>query len=246
MFISISRNGTPCNISTGLFKKSEKGGITTMFMNEDKIKFENVEIAGFTTAFRGMRNPLDSWHKADSFVCDNGTFFIGRNDMDLAHRLLKGGDEHAKFIRQIYVGVDITLPRYVWSEFDTYHFNVKNSCSTMHTLLSSKKPLTLDMIVYDDFFTDKILEAVTSINRLARCYRGELTTKRSKPEIKRMAKQLLPEGFLQMRTVSTNYGELRNMYFQRKNHQLPEWSKYFVDWIDTLPYADELIKYTGK
>lgn len=223
-----------------------------MFMNEDKIKFETVEIAGFKTAIRGMRNPLDSWHKADSDIEYSHSykygfkFIIGENDMNLAQRLLKGGDEHAKFIRQIYVGVDITLPRYVWSEFDTYHFNVKNSCSTMHTLLSSKKPLTLDMIVYDDFFTDKILEAVTSINRLARCYRGELTTKRSKPEIKRMAKQLLPEGFLQMRTVSTNYGELRNMYFQRKNHQLPEWSKYFVDWIDTLPYADELIKYTGK
>ncbi len=218
-----------------------------MFVNEDKIIIDTIEVAGFTTAITGMRNPLDSWDRCDSYVdypTSNGEgFVLGSNDLALAQKLIKGGSEHCKFLRQIYVGANFTLPRYVWSEFDTYGFNVKNSCSTMHTLLSKKKPLTMDMFVYFDSCGYLIKDSVSTINLLAQCYRGERITKASKTDLKRMAKQVLPEGFLQKRTVSTNYAELRNMYKQRKNHQLVEWNKYFVDWVKTLPYAEELIIY---
>lgn len=211
-----------------------------MYLNEDKIKFEEVEIAGFVTAIKGMRNPLDSWDRADSATDENGNFTLGENDKNLAVRLINAGSEHCKFLRQIYVGFDVTLPRYVWSEFDTYHYNTKNSCSTMHTLLSSKKLITKEMFVYhidDEYEVDIIINKLNNIRSLF----INSNSQQEKQELKRRAKQILHEGFLQKRTVSTNYAELRNIYHQRKNHQLPEWRVQFVEFIKTLPYSQEFI-----
>ncbi|UVX69134.1 MAG: Thymidylate synthase complementing protein [Bacteriophage sp.] len=226
------------------------------FINDDKITFKTLEVAGIVTAILRMRNPLNSWGKSDSYWIDNngfvltpfdrgatGEFHIGEDDKELAQRLISAGAEHCKFLRQIYVSFDAVLPRYVWSEFDTYHFNTKNSCSTMHTLLSAKNPLTTDQFVYCIGDSDWLEHSVSRINYLAKQYRGEYPTQMDKADIKRRAKQILPEGFLQRRTVSTSYAELRNMYFQRRNHALSEWNTKFTEWIKTLPYAKELIMY---
>lgn len=210
-----------------------------MFINEDKIKVENVEVAGLETAIRGMRNPMNSWDKSDSFHCRLG-FTIGNNDMDLAKRLINAGTEHRKFLRQIYVGFDLTLPRYLLSEFDTYGWTPKNSCSTMHRLLGKNQPITTNQFVYHTNDEETLQETIRQLNVLRALYFNSDTTATERNEILRRAKALLPEGFLQKRTVATNYEVLRNMYHQRKNHRLPEW-QVICRFIETLPYSEQLI-----
>lgn len=213
-----------------------------MYVNEDKILVENVEVAGIETAIRGLRNPMDSWDKSDSYYEPYlDEFFIGKDDRALAQRLIMAGSEHCKFLRQIYVGFDIVLPRYVWSEFDTYHFNTKNSCSTMHKLFRKDKPITTDLFVYNEGEGHVIQAVVYELNLLREgYYLSEDNEIRN--DLLRRAKQLLPEGFLQRRTVTTTYAELRNIYYQRcyHKHRLPEW-QVIGKAIESLPYAKELI-----
>ena len=209
-----------------------------MWINENKIKIENVEVAGLSTAIRGMRNPMDSWDKTDSGQGSNW-YVIGDADMELCKKLIKAGPEHRKFLRQIYVGFDITLPRYVWSEFDTYQWVVKNSCSTMHKLFKKDQLITLEQFIYNYNDTDILIDTLTRLNRLSTEY-FTATTQNKKDELLRRAKAMLPEGFLQKRTVSTNYEQLRNIYHQRKNHRLPCWHKICGE-IENLLYAEDLI-----
>ena len=210
------------------------------------IKFENTEVMNFEGALRGMRNPLNSWDKSDSGSyydypdsCEP-RFIIGENDLNLAQRLIKAGSDHRKFLRQIFVSVDITAPLYWWKEFDTYKVaTVANSCSTMHTI--HKKEFTLD-----DFSTDKmsgyardILEDfIYSLNT----YRESYLEHKDKTDWYDMI-QSLPSSYNQKRTVTLNYETLRNIYGSRRNHKLDEWSIGFMEWIDSLPYAEELIKF---
>lgn len=224
------------------------------------MKFINTEVWGFTHAMRGMRNPMNSWDKGDTFLSDeyDGKFWrrelnlweIGENDMKLAHNLLKGGDEHAKFMRMIHVAVDVDMPRYWWSEADTYHFNTKNSCSTMHKLLNNDNPITLDMFVICDEDKEWWESTVSYLEKLRQEYKSIQVTTKNTEEMNRLlvrAKRMLPEGFLQMRTWDTNYAELRKMYFQRRHHRLKEeWVDTFCKWVETLPYAKELIMYEGN
>lgn len=219
------------------------------------MKFETIEVAGLETALRGMRNPMDSWEKGDSGwgcydwdsefcksytkeqPCCNVEYVVGNNDMKLAVKLVKAGTEHRKFLRQIYVGVDITAPRYWWAEFDTYKIGTTaNSCSTMHTL--SKTPITRDMFAFDDtgMVMDDCTYTVVEILELLR----KLYVTTENYGYFRLIKQLLPEGFLQKRTVSLNYETILTMYNQRKNHRLTEWSEDFVKWAESLPYFKEL------
>lgn len=209
-----------------------------MWINENKIKIENVEVAGLSTAIRGMRNPMDSWDKTDSGQGSNW-YVIGDADMELCKKLIKAGPEHRKFLRQIYVGFDITLPRYVWSEFDTYQWVVKNSCSTMHKLFKKDCPITLEQFVYNYNDADILIDTLTRLNRLSTEY-FIATTQNKKDELLRRAKAMLPEGFLQKRTVSTNYEQLRNIYHQRKNHRLPCWHRVCEE-FEKLLYAEDLI-----
>lgn len=214
------------------------------------MKFENTEVWGFEHAVRGMRNPLNSWDKGDSGYIDrrfNDQFYIGENDLDLAQRLIKAGSEHRKFLRQIFVSVDITAPLYWWKEFDTYKVGTTaNSTSTMHKLAST--PITMDCFENDDF-EDCDVESqylvfplgtwgslVSDLEFLRKKY-NETKNKRYWKELIR----LLPESWLQKRTITMNYENVLNMYRQRKNHKLSEWSKSFIDWVKTLPYAEELI-----
>ena len=199
-------------------------------------KVENVEISGFKAAMRGMRNPKESWSRNDTV--ENENINIGENDLDLALRLTHAGPEHRKFLRMIHVSFDVTLPRFVWSEFDTYHNNTKNSTSTMHKLLAANKPITLEMFDYDEITKDAIQLAVDKIEGLRKLYIKKDCP--NKNEILLTAKRILPESFLQMRTVDTNYEELRTIYHQRKNHRLPHWHE-FCAWIETLPYAKEFL-----
>ena len=129
------------------------------------VKIITLEVAGFDSALRGMRNPMNSWNNNDSFTF-NGEPNIGEKDLKLAQNLIKAGSEHSKFMRQIQVWADFNLPRYMWSEFDTYHFNTKNSCSTMHRLLHTTTSITKDLFSYseeDDYLLDIIIRRLNQI-----------------------------------------------------------------------------------
>lgn len=231
------------------------------------MRIRNTEVWGFNHALRGMRNPLNSWDKNDSICnincdecsldkCDNCQInygignIIGENDLKLAQNLIKAGNEHAKFLRMIHVSADVDMPRYWWSEADTYHFNTKNSCSTMHKLLNNNNPITIGMFAFceEDLYWWE--STIYKLETLRQEYKEIQRTTKDVKALNRLlvrAKRMLPEGFLQMRTLDTNYAELRTMYFQRKNHRLKEeWGDIFCSWIESLPYAKELITYTGE
>ena len=274
------------------------------------MKFEETRVMNFEGALRGMRNPMNSWHKSDSFftifadgmdeewkaetihqtteqylkdmvegdydaayhemsdyLWDMSTrcmqwgehaaenVVIGPNDMDLAKRLIAGGTEHRKFLRQIMVSVDITAPLYWWKEFDTYKVGTTaNSTSTMHKLAST--PITKECFEMDDYEnveietlyygdTDEVAfdwhsndfvdELIESLEQLRQKYL-ETKDKRYWKELVRW----LPNGWLQTRTITMNYENLRSMYHQRKNHKLTEWHS-FCEWVESLPYAKEFI-----
>ena len=280
------------------------------------MKFENTEVWGFEHAFRGMRNPKNSWDKSDSYfnitddydegildVADAWVYqnypelnghedtkeffdledkycnrlitegilkeskdyqyrnnaFIGPNDMKLAQTLIKAGPEHRKFLRQIFVSVDITAPLYFFKQFDTYKIGTTaNSTSTMHKLTS--KPITLDCFEIDDWNPDLIYynipeyaggPAENNINMFSDLIIEQLEFLRQKyleTKDKRYWKELvrwLPESWLQTRTFTCNYEILRNIIHQRKNHKLKyEWDS-FIKWGKTLPYSKELIFYNN-
>lgn len=214
------------------------------------MKFENIEVWGFEHAIRGMRNPMNSWEKSDSYYGNNETglesYVIGENDMKLMKTLIKAGPEHRKFLRQIFISVDITAPLYWWKEFDTYKVGtVANSCSTMHKLkdtpitrncfeMSGHEdiPMVLNAFGETDDFWYWLIEALEYLRQ------KYLKTKDKKYwyELIRM----LPESWLQKRTVTMSYENVANMYSQRMNHKLTEWSKDFIQWADSLPYFKEL------
>ena len=211
-----------------------------------------IEVSGFKGAIHGMRNPMNSWRLQDSFE-EMGNYILGENDKKLAINLIKGGTEHRKFLRMIHVQFDLNLPRYVWSEFDTYKIGtVANSCSTMHKLLNKDdekdwKETEIDKILStrgnicrNNFWYSKEDDIVifNIIERLNQIKEQFLNTKdvEEKRHLKRRAKQLLPECYLQMRTIDVNYEQLMNIYRQRKNHQLNlEW-KMICNFIEELPY----------
>ena len=209
------------------------------------MKFEKTEVWGFEHAIRGMRNPLESWDKSDSCYIGkrfNAQFHIGKNDLVLMQKLIKAGSEHRKFLRQIFVSVDITAPLYFFKELDTYKVGtVANSTSTMHKLAST--PITIDCFEMGNFEDLRMFDISTvweilifDLERLRKLY-NETKDKRYWKELIR----LLPESWLQKRTITMNYENILNMYRQRKSHKLTEWSKSFCDWVKTLPYAEELI-----
>ena len=196
------------------------------------MKFERTSVCNVENALRGMRNPLDSWAKSDSRY-ENGVYVIGEADMNLCRRLISGGSEHRKFLRQIFVSVDITAPLYWWSEFDTYKVGTAaNSRSTMHTL--SKYPINTDMFEIDGSPDTPYWNFV--VGELEKLRLKYLETKDY--SYFRLLKQQLPSSFLQMRTVSLNYENIINIRSQRRNHRLREWSEDFMRWTDSLPYHE--------
>ena len=217
------------------------------------MKFENTEVWGFEHAIRGMRNPLESWDKSDSYR-NIDIYKIGKNDLQLCKRLINAGTEHRKFLRQIFVSVDIEAPLYFWKEFDTYKIGTTaNSCSTMHKLVD--KPITKDCFEMTNFnncklkgvlFDDLIKVGYNyAIHEIWKGLIDTLETLRQtylETKDKRYWKELirlLPESWLQKRTITLNYENVINMYKQRKNHKLTEWSKDFIEWCENLPYFKE-------
>lgn len=212
------------------------------------MKFENTKVYNFEGAIRGARNPLESWSKSDSTfdIPPQGKTILGKNDLGLMQRLIKaavhdGHESHNKFMRQIMVCVDITAPMYWWSEFDTYKVGtVANSTSKMHKIHST--PITEDLFSFDHVTLCDIGKAFLNELEALRCKFNETKDKKYWYALI----QLLPESFNQTRTVTMNYENIRNMYFQRRNHKLTEWSGSFIDWVKSLPYAEELIMYKGE
>ena len=200
------------------------------------MKFKHTETFGWEAALRGMRNPKESWSRNDTTV-DGTTISIGSNDMNLATRLIKAGTEHRKFLRMIHVQVDMTAPLYLWKEYDTYKIaTVANSESTMHRITS--KPITLECFEIDDMkpFERNYLQDVIG---MCEDYRLQYLETKSNDVWKALIR-LLPESWLQTRTIDLNYETLRTIYHQRRFHKLTEWHT-FCDWVKTLPYAKEFI-----
>ena len=201
------------------------------------IKLERTSVMNFENAIRGARNPMNSWSKMDSSYNEYGEYVLGESDLDLARRLATAGSDHRKFLRMIFVSVDITAPLYWWKEFDTYKVGtVANSTSTMHKIHSKA-------FSRDDFSCDRMSDiALTCLDQVIEV----LEERRQKYiETKDTAYwhdmiQLLPTSYNQMRTCTLNYENLINIYYARRYHKLPEWHVY-CDWIASLPYAKELI-----
>ena len=200
------------------------------------ITLERTSVMNLEGAIRGMRNPLNSWSRSDSYASPEG-YVLGENDISLAGKLARAGSDHRKFLRQIMVSVDITAPFYWWKEFDTYKVGtVANSCSTMHKIHAA--PFTRA-----DFSCDRmtapaleVLDATIAFleaERVAFCETKELAHWHNMI-------QLLPTSYNQMRTVTLNYEVLVNIYYARRNHKLAEWHTLCA-WIESLPYAKELI-----
>ena len=202
------------------------------------LKVERVSVMNIENAIRGARNPLNSWDRMDSYYDEQGNYILGENDLGLASRLARAGSDHRKFLRQIFVSVDITAPLYWWKEFDTYKVGtVANSTSTMHKIHA--KPFSRD-----DFSCDRLDEGgLVMLDAIISYLESERSRFLSNKEDRRSWHnmiQILPTSYNQMRTVSLNYENLINIYYARRNHKLPEWH-VLCDWIMTLPYAKDLI-----
>ena len=207
------------------------------------INIERVSVMNIENAIRGARNPLNSWGRSDSYYDENGKYVLGPNDLDLAMRLAKAGNDHRKFLRQIFVSVDITAPLYWWKEFDTYKVGtVANSCSTMHKIHHKKFERA-------DFSCEKMdegaLRVLDSVIEYMESERVKFCEDKKNKQAWINMIQMLPTSYNQMRTVTLNYENLINMYYARRTHKLHEWHD-LCDWIMTLPYAEQLIAVKGE
>lgn len=222
------------------------------------IKLERTSVMNFENALRGMRNPMQSYEKADSvFDCPDcascpgfedkarcvnkliaeGCMCIGKNDLNLARRLVKAGSDERKFLRQIFVSVDVTAPLYWWKEYDTYKVGtVANSTSTMHKIHA--KEFSLEDFSNERMDSDTLISLMATINVLEKNRVKYIETK--DVQYWHNIIQLLPSSYNQTRTCTLNYENLINIYYARKAHRLSEWREY-CKWIETLPYAKELL-----
>lgn len=226
------------------------------------IKLENTEVSGWQAAIRGMRNPMNSWDKSDSDVCEGrssrcdtcwlkpeddyapcysatkhkGTLYVvGEQDLDLMKKLVQAGSDHSKFMRMINVTVDVTAPLYWWKEADTYKVGtVRNSCSTMHKVHA--KEFELDDFSHEHLNEDVINNPFNAIINCLNFFRELYIQNGDKSDWWQII-QLLPSSYNQRATLQLNYAVLRNIYHSRKNHKLDEWHT-FCHWIESLPYSE--------
>ena len=207
------------------------------------LKTERTAVMNMENAIRGARNPMNSWSKSDSYYDENGTFVVGPADLDFGRRLIRAGSDERKFLRQIFVSVDITAPLYWWKEFDTYKVGtVANSTSTMHKIHA--KPFSRDDFSYDRL-DEGGLAMLDSIVAYLEEERSRYMANREDRRSWHNMIQILPTSYNQMRTVTLNYENLINIYYARRHHKLAEWHT-LCDWIMTLPYAKEWIGYRNE
>ncbi len=207
------------------------------------LKVERTSVMNLENAIRGARNPMNSWARMDSSYDEKGNYILGPNDLDLARRLARAGSDHRKFLRQIFVSVDITAPLYWWKEFDTYKVGtVANSTSTMHKIHAK----AFDR---DDFSHDRLdeggLAALDALIAYLEAERQKFVADKEDRQPWHNMIQMLPSSFNQMRTVTLNYENLINIYYARRSHKLAEWH-VLCDWIMSLPYAAQLIAVKEK
>ena len=221
------------------------------------IRIEKTDVFGWESAIRGMRNPMNSWDKSDSYFANHtdvdgmkykqldvndgvttNWMTLGENDLALMKKLVNAGSDHSKFMRMINVTCDITAPLYWWKEFDTYKVGtVANSCSTMHKIHA--KEFTLADFSWEHLGNRALCTLERVIDDM-NYYRARFIETKDKANWINMI-QLLPSSYNQMRTVTMNYENLINIYYARKTHKLAEWHT-LCDWISELPYASEIIK----
>lgn len=233
------------------------------------IKVENIDTWGFEHAIRGMRNPLNSWDKSDSgcFIFEKEPpkeyikkigytgFFsvIGKNDLELMHKLYKAGTEHRKYLRQVFVSMDIVAPLYWWKEFDTYKLGtVANSCSTMHKIHANE--FTLDDFSHDhldDCSLEILKNTIDCLNglrntyvkyeKLSKTFDCDVDIKLAKKSTWYQMIQLLPSSYNQRSTVTINYENVVSIIKQRENHKLDEWRE-FTDILKELPHVKRIME----
>ena len=201
------------------------------------IKIERYSVMNLENAIRGARNPLNSWARSDSYYDESGNYILGENDLALAKKLAKAGSDHRKYLRQIFVSVDITAPLYWWKEYDTYKVaTVANSTSTMHKIHSKEFERA-------DFSCDRMTEGALAVLDNVIAYLENARLKYIETKDKSYWHdmiQLLPSSYNQMRTCTFNYETLINIYYARRTHKLAEWHT-MCDWIMSLPYAKDII-----
>ena len=202
------------------------------------LKTERSAVMNLEGAIRGARNPMNSWHRMDSYYDEDGNYVLGPNDLDLARRLAHAGSDHRKYLRQIFVTVDITAPLYWWKEFDTYKVGTTaNSTSTMHKIHAKE-------FSREDFSCDRMdqggLAMLDSVIAYLEAERQKFLADKNDKQAWHNMIQTLPSSYNQMRTVTLNYENLINMYYARRNHKLAEWH-VLCDWILSLPYASDLM-----
>lgn len=201
------------------------------------IKLEKCSVMNIENAIRGARNPMNSWHRMDSCYDGDNNYILGAQDLDLGMRLCKAGSDHRKFLRQIFVSIDIIAPLYWWKEYDTYKVGTTaNSTSTMHKIHSKS-------FEKEDFSCDHMTEASLAVMNIMVRELEDLRIKFNNTKDKSYwysMIQLLPSSYNQMRTCTMTYESLRSMYHARKSHKLQEWHG-FCEWVESLPYAEEFI-----
>ena len=206
------------------------------------LKVERTSVMNIDNAIRGARNPMNSWARSDSTYDENGKFIIGAADLDFGHRLAVAGSDHRKFLRQVFVSVDITAPLYWWKEFDTYKVGtVANSTSTMHKIHAKE-------FSREDFSHDRLdeggLNMLNAIIDYLECERQKFLENKEDRQSWHNMIQMLPSSYNQMRTVTLNYENLINIYYARRTHKLAEWHT-LCEWIESLPCAAEWICVRG-
>ena len=212
------------------------------------IKIENIDVYGFETAIRGMRNPKNSWDKSDSGmkwvnnnIFDHQEFMVGENDLDLMRRLYKGGTEHRKYARQIWVGMDIITNHIVWAEFDTYKIGVtRDSCSKMHKI--HVKSFERDDFSHEGIdevggFAEEHFTKTLEVLEKLRVLFNETHEKK----YWRAMLELLPMGYNLRATVTMSYENVFNIIRQRSNHKMFEWIE-FTNILKTLPYVKDIME----
>lgn len=211
------------------------------------IKIEKIETLGWEAAFRGMRNPMNSWDKSDSRWVDIGVSYedyqleyeLGQNDLDLAYRLIKAGTEHRKFLRMVHVQMDITAPMFFWAEHDTYKVaTTRNSCSKMHKI--HVKPFELDDFAHEG--CEKILYASMAFNDvvIACEHLRKDFNKTHDRKYWRALIELLPESYMMKATWDGSMETLLSMMKQRDNHKLKEeWEPFRQKMFDNVPYLEK-------
>ena len=201
------------------------------------LEISKTSVMNIDNAIRGARNPMNSWARSDSYYDENGEFHLGEADITFGAKLCRAGSDHRKFIRQIFVSVDILAPLYWWKEFDTYKVGtVANSTSTMHKIQARA-------FSREDFSHDHMSDvALACLDMTIACLeerRQKFLETKDKSYWYDMI-QLLPSSYNQLRTVTMNYENLINIYYARRFHKLDEWH-VVCDWIESLPYAKEFI-----